>query len=162
MITCSKKDGRAVVTLEDGTEMSRKAYILKRYTEDNAKRGDIAKELGVPVQVIFAFTRNIANEHHTPGVGRAKIEDVANPETGEVAPRAQVIKDLIAGGKTRKEVAKLLGVSYQAVYSVTKPPKAKGEAVEGEAPVEGEVAEVAEGEAPVEAVEGKRKHRGIF
>ena len=163
MVTCSKKDGRSVVTLENGVEMSRKEYILKRYVEDNAKRGDIAKELGVPVQVVFAFTRNIANEHHTPGVGRTKLEDIANPETGEVKPRAEVIKELLATGKSRKEIAALLGVAYQIVYSATKPPKVKAEAVEGETPeAVAEVAEVAEVAAEEAPEDGKKKRRGIF
>ena len=160
MVTCTKKDGRVMVVLEDGFEMPRKAYIIKRYYEDDMKRGDIAKELGVPVQVVFAATRNIENSHHKPGVGRAAAEDILNPETGEVAPRVQVIRDMAAAGKTRKEIAVALGISYQAVYMATKPAKAKAEAEaeakvgEVEAPVEAEVA--AEEEAP------RRKKHGLF
>lgn len=166
MVTCTKKDGRAMVVLEDGSEMSRKAYILKRYSEDDMKRGDIAKELGVPVQVVFAFTRNIENSHHKPGVGRAAAEDVLNPETGEVAPRVQVIRDMAAAGKTRKEIAVALGISYQAVYMATKPAKAKAEVeAKAEAPVEAKAGEV---EAPVEAEVAaeeeapRRKKHGLF
>ena len=154
-IVSTRVDGKVMVTLEDGTTVPRKAYVLRRFAED-AKRSEIAKELGIPVQIVFGFTRSLSNAHHTPGVGRKGAGSIINPLTGAEEPRAEVIKALIASGKTRKEVAADLGISYQAVYVATKPAKAEAEVAENaevpEAP-EAENAEVPE----AQAAGGRRK-----
>ena len=158
-IVSSKIDGKVMVTLEDGTTVPRKAYVLRRFAED-AKRGEIAKELGVPVQIVFGFTKNLANAHHTPGVGRRNAGNIVNPLTGEEESRPDVIRALVASGKTRKEVAAELGISYQAVYVATKPAKVEvSEAPEAPEAPEAKVAEVAEVPEAPEAPAGGRKKK---
>ena len=122
-ITLSKRDNRVYVT-ENGVEMSRKEWVLNKFAAD-WKRGQIAKALGVPVQVIFGYTRDLSNAFHKPNVGAGRTAGTAvNPLTGESATRTEVIKQLSAAGHSRGEIVKMLGVSYQVVYNATKELKA--------------------------------------
>lgn len=48
------KQGAAII-LESGER--RIDYIRRRFYDEGAKRGEIAKELGVPYQIVFAATK---------------------------------------------------------------------------------------------------------
>jgi len=62
----AKKIGAAIV-LDSGER--RVDYIKRRYAE-GAKRGEIAKELGVPYQIVFAATK--PKKEAAPAVAPAK------------------------------------------------------------------------------------------
>lgn len=121
MVEQVKRNNRAFVIV-DGKEVARKEWAIEKFSQD-MKRGDIAKMLGVPVQTVFGYTRDLTNAFHHPGKGgfggASKIM-VMNPLTGEEDSRANVIRELYEGGMPRGEIAKKLECSYQAVYAVTK------------------------------------------
>ena len=126
---------------ENGVEMSRKEWVLTKFAA-NWKRGQIAKALGVPVQVIFGYTRDLTNTYHRPNVGAGRTAGVAiNPLNGETATRSEVIKQLAASGKSRGEIVKMLGVSYQVVYNATKDLKMAAQPIEPIEPIESAPAE---------------------
>lgn len=58
------KNYAAISGFEDGKEVTRQEYITKRWTQDGASRGDIARELSdlegkkVPYQIVFQGTKN--------------------------------------------------------------------------------------------------------
>lgn len=120
-----KKENRVFV-LVDGKEMPRKEYVVQEFKKDR-KRQEIANELGVPVQIVFGYTKGMENKHHKPGVGGfgRSAATVKDPETGQEMPRNAYIKKQFDAGKSRGEIAKELECSYQVVYNATKKPKAK-------------------------------------
>ena len=123
-VTTVKRDNRTFVLTAAG-EVPRKQWIIDRFNE-NYKRGEIAKALGVPVQIVFVATRGLTNEHHKETIARetgASRAMIINPTTGEEQPRGQVIRELYESGMSRNDIAKLTETSYQVVYSYTKPRK---------------------------------------
>lgn len=121
MVEQVKRNNRVFVIV-DGKEIARKDWAIDKFSQD-MKRGDIAKMLGVPVQTVFGYTRDLTNAVHHPGkggFGGASKVMVTNPLTGEEDSRANVIRALYEGGMPRGEIAKKLECSYQAVYAVTK------------------------------------------
>lgn len=125
-----KKDNRVYVVTPEG-EIPRKQWVIDRFNEDN-KRSDIAKALGVPIQTVFGYTKGMQNAHHVPGeggFGGGAPVTVINPLTGEEMPRGQAIRELYASGMARGEIAKTLETSYQVVYNITKVKKANAEEI---------------------------------
>jgi hypothetical protein len=59
----------AAIILEGGER--RVDYIKRRFAE-GAKRGEIAKELGVPYQIVFASTKKPKEAAPAPAVAAAK------------------------------------------------------------------------------------------
>ncbi len=117
-----------MIELSDGTKMPRSEYIKQEFLKGKS-RGDIAKELGVAYQVVFAATKGMDNGTTSRKGGRAMI---AHPETGELVSRTELIRELFAQGKTRREIANMLHVDYAVVWSATKSEKGEEEQVEDE------------------------------
>lgn len=124
--------------LDDGSISSRSAYIRQEFKKDRS-RGDIAKELGVAYYIVYSATTNMFNAAHPEGgsgVGSARGEMIAITETtreyvadrdayaGEETlvniPRSAYMRELVKGGMSRGEVAKLLDCPYATVYASTK------------------------------------------
>lgn len=111
--------GRTVmIELPDGTKMPRSEYIRQEFMKGRT-RSDIAKELDVPYQIVYAATKGMTNGA-TGSRGRVMIQD---PETGELVPRTELIRKLYEQGKTRREIANMLQVDYAVVWNATKPKK---------------------------------------
>jgi transposase-like protein len=79
---------RVIVELPDGREMPRSEYIRMRIEQDGRSRGEVAEELGVPYQVIFAASKNmpIKNGRFHPG-SVEKEETEEETETPRVNTR---------------------------------------------------------------------------
>ena len=117
-----KRNNRVFVVDDDGVEVPRKEWVIAQF-EAGQRRGEIAKSLGVPVQTIFGYTKGLVNEFHAAGGrGGRNAMTVTHPLTNVEMPRADVIRDLYAGGMSRGEIAKLLETSYQVVYGLTRKP----------------------------------------
>jgi len=105
----------------DGQEVSRAEYIRYLFEERDMSRGDIAKELGVPYNVVYSATANMENSHHKRGKRSGGFaRKYVQLEDGSEMPRAEYIRKRIQEGATRGEVAKELGISYSAVWAATK------------------------------------------
>lgn len=99
-------------------------YIRRRVSEGQS-RSEIAKELGVTYQVVYAATKGLS----VPA-GRRSGHTMENGE-----PRRDYIRRRISEGQTRGEIARELGVTYQVVYAATKDlsvPEAKAAEVDAE------------------------------
>lgn len=79
------KNYASISGFEDGKEVTRQEYITKRWTQDGADRGTIARELTdlegkkVPYQIVFQGTK---------GKVRAGTAPASAPAEGEVAADA--------------------------------------------------------------------------
>jgi hypothetical protein len=104
--------------LDNGQECSRSAYIRQEFLKGRS-RGDIAKELGIPYGLVYTATANMTNEAHPggPGVGR-----VGNRGTimEDGTSRAEWLRQQVAAGRSRGDLAKELGIPYATVYAATK------------------------------------------
>ena len=107
------ENGRIVVIDDDGIELSRKEYVIREFCEKDRSRGEIAKELEVSYQIIFSYTKDLKNSHHNENTnGRAiMINDVT---------RKEYVINEFNKNRSRGEIAKELGISYQIVFSYTK------------------------------------------
>ena len=110
--------------LDDGTQGSRSAFIRQEFLKGRS-RSEIAKELQVSYNIVFAATANMDNG--TVGsVGRKGALAIIDGELAEklgVEPgtsRKDYILQRIKEGVTRKQIAEELGVSYGVIYGVTK------------------------------------------
>ena len=106
------ENGRIVV-IDDGVEMSRKEYVIREFCENDRSRGEIAQELEVSYQIIFSYTKDLKNSHHNENTnGRSiMINDVT---------RKEYVINEFNKNRSRGEIAKELGISYQIVFSYTK------------------------------------------
>lgn len=125
--------------LDDGTECARSAYIRQEFCK-NRSRKDIANELDVKYYIVYAATANMYNDIHresgnnTKGRGSQIVSKVnknfefvnddgevveTEEEAGKV-PRADLMRELIQEGVTRKDLQKHFDVSYATVYAATK------------------------------------------
>jgi DNA invertase Pin-like site-specific DNA recombinase len=118
----------AVPAAEAEEKKPSRASQMREMFKAGKSRADVAKELGVTYQTVFAATRGIEGGGGT-SVGRQKIM-VTHPDTGEEVARIDLIRELFEKGKTRGEIAKLLNTTYQIVYQATK--GAEQEAAEDE------------------------------
>lgn len=78
------KEGN-VVKLANGER--RVDYIKRRFAE-GASRGTIAKELGVPYQIVFASTKKAKADAATAAVGAQAVATPAPAPAAEPAPAA--------------------------------------------------------------------------
>jgi len=129
--------------------LTRKAYIRKLFQE-GWKRSDIAKHLGVKYQIVFAATKDLENEHHPKSGTRGSRGRVLMPDG---TPRVEYIRAQVAAGRSRKEVAEELGISYQQVYQATKDMTVGRKREEGEPAAEVEELAAVEAEGEEEAEE---------
>lgn len=124
--------------LDDGSSSSRSAYIRQEFKKDRS-RGDIAKELGVAYYIVYSATANMFNAAHPEGgsgTGSARGEMITvTEESRELVvdttayegteklvniPRSAYMRELVKGGMSRGEIAKLLDCPYATVYAATK------------------------------------------
>ena len=97
-------------TDEELTTTSRNDWI-KEQVANGVARGDLAKMLDISYGVIYGLTKEAEG---TRTVHTITLED------GTTVPRTEYIRQQIAAGKTRGEVAKELGVDYSVVWQATK------------------------------------------
>ena len=95
---------------EDLKTVSRNEWI-KEQVNNGVARGDIAKMLDISYGVIYGLTKEAEG---TRTVHMITLED------GTEVSRTEYIRQQIAAGKTRGEVAKELGVDYSVVWQATK------------------------------------------
>lgn len=105
--------------LADGRTVPRAQLIRELFNQD-WKRADIAKLLDIPYNIVFQATANLANAHHSPGNNAQRGPKMVTLPTGEEIPRSEYIKQQVALGRSRAEIAKELGISTSAVWNVTK------------------------------------------
>ena len=107
------ENGRIVVIDDNNVELSRKEYVIREFCENDRSRGEIAKELEVSYQIIFSYTKDLKNSHHNEDTnGRSiMINDVT---------RKEYVINEFNKNRSRGEIAKELGISYQIVFSYTK------------------------------------------
>ena len=95
---------------EDLQTVSRNEWI-KEQVANGVARGDLAKMLDISYGVIYGLTKEAEG---TRTVHMITLED------GTEISRTEYIRQQIAAGKTRGEVAKELGVDYSVVWQATK------------------------------------------
>ena len=101
----------------NGVEVLRNDWIRELF-EAGMKRKDIAAELGVRYQVVYAATKHMENiAHNSTTTGRNIL---LTAEDGTIQPRKNIIRDRYLRGESRSEIAKSLSVRYQIVYAATK------------------------------------------
>lgn len=133
--------------LKDGSQGSRAAYIREMFLEDNLSRKEIAEKTGFAYRVVYSATVNMINDAEPAGRGRAATSanikvwgankalvkqhdngDLYDATTGELVDEADTmemsrnewIKEQVAAGVSRGDLAKLLDLSYGVVYNLTK------------------------------------------
>ena len=107
------ENGRIVVIDNDGVEMGRKEYVIREFCEKDRKRGDIAKELEVSYQIIFSYTKDLQNSHHNENTNSRSIM------INDITRKEYVINEFNKN-RSRGDIARELGVSYQIIFSYTK------------------------------------------
>lgn len=152
---------RETYTMNDGTQGSRAAFIREKFLQDNMSRKDIAEKFNFPYRVVYSATVNMTNSAETPARGRGvsnsmikltaagavvlekdgKVylngeEQADDVELGEVSEvnRNTWIKEQVANGVSRGDIAKWLDMSYGVVYSITKDQEGTRQRVEIELP----------------------------
>lgn len=93
-----------MVTLEDGTEISRNDYIRQRFA-DGVERGDIAKELDVPYSVVWQAT---------------KVEKTAAEKFADVVASLKAFEDQVEDAEGLKTIVEMLEtVTFKAETTET-------------------------------------------
>lgn len=107
--------------LDDGTVTdNRSAYIRQEFNKDRS-RGDIAEELDVSYNIVYTATANMENAT----TGKRGRKTITDPELcqelgiEEGTPRNEFIKEKAEEGNSRREIADMLGISYNVVYAAT-------------------------------------------
>lgn len=138
---------KQLYTLKDGSQGSRAAYIREMFLEDNLSRKEIAEKTGFAYRVVYSATVNMTNDAEPAGRGRAATSpnikvwgankalvkqhengDLYDATTGDLVDEADTvemnrnewIKEQVAAGVSRGDLAKLLDLSYGVIYNLTK------------------------------------------
>ena len=98
------------------TEVDRNTWI-KEQVEAGVHRGDVAKYLGLSYGVVYGLTKEADGT-------RTKYEIEVD---GVMVSRSEYIRQQIAAGKTKAEVAKELNVEYSVIWQATKQAKSADE-----------------------------------
>lgn len=142
----NKEDNRKWFNL-NGEEVSKSAFIREQFTVVNKSRKQIAEDNDIPYRTVYGATVNMENAAEPTSRGRgitfSKInvttdnkvvfvkdgvitingevqpEGIEVPETTEV-DRNTWIKEQVAAGVHRGDIAKILDLSYGVVYGLTK------------------------------------------
>lgn len=138
------KDDR-VWTNDAGEEVSKSEFIRIQFTENNLSRKEISEQFDINYRTVYGATVNMVNDAEPATRGRAaanhkinidgegnvitvvegvthingEASELTDVETMEV-DRNEFIKEQVAAGKSRGDVAKALGLSYGVVYGLTK------------------------------------------
>lgn len=134
--------------LSDGTVVSKSEFIREQFLKFNKSRKQIAEEFGINYRTVYGATVNLTNDAEPATRGRSaanqKInvtedskvvtvidgvthvdgvavsdEEAATLETIEV-DRNEWIREQVMNGRSRGDVAAVLGLSYGVIYSITK------------------------------------------
>lgn len=139
---------RKTYTLKDGSEGSRAAFIRELFLEDNLSRKEIAEKYEFDYRTVYSATVNMVNEAEPAGRGRAATNPIIkltaegevvitgedgniyiNGKLAEAMPaedtltevkRNDWIKEQVAAGVSRGDIAKALDISYGVIYNLTK------------------------------------------
>lgn len=130
----------------EGKEVSKSAFIRDQFVKGNKSRKQISEEFNIPYRTVYGATVNMENEAEPStrgrGVTNPKIEVLAadntkvvirdgekilvnGEEVAEVGETVEVdrntfIKEQVAAGVNRGEIAKFLDLSYGVIYNLTK------------------------------------------
>lgn len=107
----------AVVETMALTEVDRNTWI-KDQVAAGVNRGDIAKYLGLSYGVIYGLTKEAEG---TRSKHEVELED------GTKVSRSEYIRQQVAAGKSKADVAKELNVEYSVVWQATKEVKSLAE-----------------------------------
>lgn len=103
---------------ETGENISRADYCREQ-VEKGRSRGELAKELGIAYATVYAATKDLTPEGgNTFGGARVYVE-----VDGAAKPRAELIREMFAEGKSRREIANEIGCDYAVVWAATKEKK---------------------------------------
>lgn len=131
--------------LMDGSACSKSAFIREQFVKGNKSRKQIAEEYAIPYRTVYGATVNMENEAEPTSRGRgltfSKIPVTAEgeyvmtkddvvfvngkaiegpaPETMQM-DRNEWIKNQVANGVSRGDIAKILDLSYGVIYGLTK------------------------------------------
>lgn len=131
----------------EGKPVSKSEFIRHQFTANNLSRKEISEQFGIEYRTVYGATVNMTNDAAATPRGRsashtiievtedhkvvtvvdgvlhinqeAQLEGTVVPATTSV-DRNTWIKERVAAGADRAEIAKALGLSYGAVYSLTK------------------------------------------
>ena len=99
------------------TSTNRNEWIKDQVTS-GASRGDVAKALDLSYGVVYGLTKDVA--------GSRQKHEVELPD-GSKIPRSDYIRQKVAEGVSKSDVAKELGVEYSVVWQATKKDKTDAE-----------------------------------
>lgn len=143
--TETEKDDRVFEV--DGVAVSKSEFIRHQFTDNNLSRKEISEKFDINYRTVYGATVNMVNEAEPTARGRAttnaKIDVTTDgqvvteadgvtyvngeeleagapvPETTSVE-RNTWIKEQVEAGKSRSDIANVLGLSYGVVYGLTK------------------------------------------
>lgn len=146
-VEAEKDDANKAFILQDGSKGSRAAFIREKFLNDNMSRKEISEMFDLSYRVVYSATVNMTNSAEASSRGRSAAnstiqvtendeyvlikddetfvngeklaEDQVLGELHEVS-RNQWIRDQVAAGGGRGDIAKLLDMSYGVVYGITK------------------------------------------
>jgi hypothetical protein len=131
---------------DNGNEISKSAFIRLKFKQ-NMSRKDISEQFEIPYRTVYGATVNMENDAEPTSKGRGQtfsrihvtadghvvfmkdnvlyINNIAQPEGTEAPATTEVdrntwIKEQIAAGKNRGDIAKALDLSYGVIYGITK------------------------------------------
>lgn len=100
--------------------VDRNEWIEEKVVE-GASRGDLSKLLEISYGVVYNATKEMAS---------ASQKHMVELEDGTTISRSEYIRQLVAGGKTKGDIAKELDVEYSVVWQATKQLKSTSEKFE--------------------------------
>ena len=143
----AKDEDNRVWKDDNGTEISKSAFIRLQFTQNNMSRKDIAEKFDIPYRTVYGATVNMENAAEPTSRGRGVtfskinvtldgkvvfVKDGVVTINGEVQPegtevpetmeydRNTWIKEQVAAGVNRGDLAKSLDLSYGVIYGLTK------------------------------------------
>lgn len=143
-VETAEVEASAEWTLADGTACSKSAFVREQFLTFNKSRKEISEEYDIPYRTVYGATVNMENDAEPTSRGRGTtfskidvtedgklvvvkddvvfidgVEAEEMPETIEM-DRNEWIKNKVAEGVSRGDVAKMLDLSYGVVYGLTK------------------------------------------
>ncbi len=141
-------EAEVMYPMNDGTMGKRAAFIREKFLDDNMGRKQISEEFEIPYRVVYSATVNMHNTADPATRGRSAANAVIQLTSegavvvkkgdvimidGEIfegtaedlpdltdANRNDYIREQVAAGVSRGELAKKLDMSYGVIYGMTK------------------------------------------
>lgn len=133
----------------EGVEVSKSEFIREQFLKFNKSRKQIAEEFGINYRTVYGATVNLTNDAEPATRGRSAANQkikvtqdgkvvtviegvtyvdnvaVSNEEAAQLGELIEVdrnewTREQVKNGRSRGEVAQILGLSYGVVYSLTK------------------------------------------